>query len=482
MNTNRKSWDSVIIAEVGSETLKLIHAHHIKHGSCRLAKAVVVKYDQASDSSIQTLQETIRKLKISGIPVIGCLPRQAVNVRLIEIPSTDPEEIGDMVELQVGRLTPYPRDEIVVDFKIMGPGRQGYTWIMLIMVQRVLMAQRFRVLEDAGLAIESMSVSTEGLLNWYGLVKTGGKPDKETAVIIDIDAACSDVAVISSGRLLFTRSIIMGAGQATEDPAGWKEKFLQEIELSLDIYRSEAGFQQPAKIILCGAGGNIDGLAGDIHSRVNLPLQVADSMEKIQRDSGVPDMRSPEFKQLSLLPMIGLAVAPYAVGFHLVPDAVHIRRDIEVKARGLTSMGTQITLVVALLSILGVTLVQRSAAYLADLNKADSETIGVARQVEQMKQTTLMVMDRLNLKRSPLAIMMELHKILPTAVSMDSISIDADRSITLKGKAKSFPDVDNFRGNLESSSVIYPYVSSRRQTRNREGLVEFELICSMNKE
>lgn len=474
--------NNVIIAEVGGDSVRLVHAHPSRKGQCRVSKIVVFKYDQTNETSVQTLTESLSKLKFGGIPVIGCLPRQAVNVRLLEIPSTDPDEIADMVELQVGRLTPYPRDEIVVDFRIMGPGRQGYTHIMLILVQRVLMAQRFRILENAGLAVESMSVSSEGLLNWFNSVKGAAKGEKDATLLVDVDAACTDVAAVSGGRLLFTRSIMIGAVNLTDAPDQWREKFLQEIELSLDICRSEAGSQPASKILLCGAGGAVEGLAAAIHDRTKLPLQVADGMEKIQKDSGVPDLKSPELKKLSFQPLLGLAIAPEMIHFNLVPEAVHARREIEAKARGLTGFGTLVLTAVFMLSILGITIVQRSAEYLANLQRVDSEISGRARQVEQMKQTTVMVMKRLNLQCSPLAILVELHRILPPAVHLESIVVETEQSITLKGKAKSFPEVDNFRGRLEASSIIYPYVISRRQTRNKEGLVEFELVCRMEKE
>ena len=61
-----------------------------------------------------------------------------------------------------------------------------------------------------------MSVGSEGLLNWY---RASGErlEQNQGTIILDVDAAFSDVAVVMGRELVFTRCIRVGSDQLEED-------------------------------------------------------------------------------------------------------------------------------------------------------------------------------------------------------------------------------------------------------------------------
>jgi hypothetical protein len=354
---------------------------------------------------------------------------------------------------------------------------------MLIMVQQGTMRQRFRILEEAGLDVESMSVSSEGMLNWYRSLQAG-KAGKGGTVLLDVDAGYSDLAIVVRGQLVFTNSILVGARQLLEEPDKWKEKLAREVENVIDIYRGEGGGNAPLDIILLsGASASISGLDTALGDRLKIAAQSVDCMQKVRKAEGLPDMREDAYRGVSFTPLVGMAMDPEALEFCLVPESVRMRRDLETKARRLTAMGSTVLLLGVLLSLSAIILLHQKLGVVIDLRKQLKETEEKVTVVNRMSQTVGTIMERLNSTRAPVNILLELCKQTPPAVMYDSIVFESEVSLVLKGRARSFPDVDLLRQNLELSDVVFPNVVSRVQRIDpRTGLVEFELACLATKE
>ncbi|MEI6218223.1 MAG: pilus assembly protein PilM [bacterium] len=481
-NRQLESAKCVTIAEAGSDRIKLIQVTRDSTGVC-VTRLFVKKFDTVDDEFMRSLSAEVRKLRLGNAPVVACLPRQVVNVRLLEVPSTDPDEIAGMVELQVGKQTPYSRDEIVADYRTIGAGRDGHTRIMLIMVQQGIMRQRFRILEEAGLDVESMSVSSEGMLNWYRSIHPE-KAGKGGTVLLDVDAGCSDLSIIVKGQLVFTKSILVGASQLLDEPDKWREKLAREVENSIEMYRGEAGgYASLDTILLSGASQGIEGLDVDLGNRLKLEAKSVDCMQNVRLAEGLPGMRDKSFRGLSFTPVIGMAMDPGSLEFALVPESVKMRRDLETKARRLTAMGIGVLAVGMLLSVLTIVLMHQKLGVVIDLRSRLKETEAKVAEVNRMSQTVETIMERLDSSRAPVNILLELCKVTPPLVMYDSIVFETEGVLVLKGRAHSFPDVDMLRVKLETSSAMFPNVVSRLQRIDpRTGQVEFELACLATKE
>ena len=66
-----------------------------------------------------------------------------------------------MVSLQVGKQTPYSRDEIIFTYKMIGVSTAGYTKVMLVIARRNLVNARVEVLQKAGIEVEKVTMSSE---------------------------------------------------------------------------------------------------------------------------------------------------------------------------------------------------------------------------------------------------------------------------------------------------------------------------------
>jgi len=155
-----------VAVEIGSDWLKIVQAEPGRRG-VGVSKITLEPFDPAASTSTlaQMLANALRRERFAKVPVTAILPRQMVNVRMLELPSTDFDEIHDMVDLQIGKQTPYSRDEIVSGYRLVRSVREGYSRVLLAIIQRTTLRQRYHVFEEAGVEVDRMTVSTEGVVN-----------------------------------------------------------------------------------------------------------------------------------------------------------------------------------------------------------------------------------------------------------------------------------------------------------------------------
>jgi Tfp pilus assembly PilM family ATPase len=475
-----KKSSAIVVVETARDYVKIVQANRSGKGR-QVVKLHLHKIDRSREDVASDVMGALRKLKMGFVPVIACLPRQSVNVRFLEIPSTNPSEIDDMVELQIDRQTPYSRDEIVADYRIVGPGSKGYTKVMLIIIQRSQMRHRFVLLEKAGANVNSMCVSSEGILSWFHAAM-GGAGARGTHILLDVDKAYTDLTIVSRGQLVFTKSIRIGAEQLKKDFDGWKNRFLQDVRHSVEIYRAESHDDSVVQqLVLTGVGPGIEGLEKMLSEELSLAVQSIDALHRIQHGSGLPDLTGEDYADVSFTALIGMAISPETLEFSLVPDTVRRRRSLAVKARVLTAMGVWLIVVMGMSSLWTATAMQKKVINLLGLDQMIKDIAEEVEDVRKKRETTLMIMDRLDSSHAPVSLLRELHRVTPVTIGYDSISIEEGRRMILRGRATGYQDVNTLRSNLDDSEVIPPDVKPG-PARKQDDLVQFEVVCSSSSE
>lgn len=468
-----------MIIEIGNDWLKMMQSAPSR-GGVVVSKLCVENFSSTGTDIAKLIARSIKQYKFSRLPVIACLPRQAVNVRMLELPSTDPHEIGDMVDLQVGKQTPYSKDEIVSDYKILGSGRSGYSRVMLVIVQRGALRQRFSVLEEAGIEVQRMSVSSEGLLNWCR--QSIGGSDKVTAVL-DIDSSYSDFAVVNRGMLVFTRSILVGANQLLEDYGTWKDKLTREIKQSFEMCHNESQGLSPARLVMSGAGVNIPDLKDFLGGQLGLTVEMRDSLKAAARIPSEPSLSTGEFREVSLTAMIGVALAPENLEFNLVPDSILLRRGLIQKAKALTAFGILVMMLLVAASFYGTTKLYFKKDTLARISSELKDRDPAVKKVSKMLETIRICHERHDAKFTMVNLISEIHKMVPSSVTLELLGLDLEKEkaqVQLNGEGGSIEDVQMFVGSLEKSPL---FKDVKDTTKKGEGgaVFKFQIECALDK-
>lgn len=464
---------TAVLVEVGSEWLKIVQAEP-RRGGATISKIHLERISGPGRAAADQIKSALKKGRFARIPVIGCLPRQMMTIRMLELPSTDLEEIADMVDLQIGKQTPYSRDEIAFDYRVVGSARDGYTRVMLTIVQRSTIRERYYMLEEAGVDVERMSVSAEGMLNWCA----ASFPRRSASAVLDVDSSHSDLAVMVNGVLVFTKNISIGAEQLLAEPAKWQDKLGMEVRRSLETCEGELPGVKLGKLVVCGAGVNVPSFEKHIGDQLGILTEGRGSLAPAGKAPKSPSLDDPQYASASLTAIVGMALDPGSLEFNLMPDSVVLRKELTEKAESLTTMSmlTMSVLVVGSMYASVDLFVKngRLRAIDAELGKTGPTVEALA----EMRDTIKLVNSRSNRKFTAMNLLSHIHPLVPENVSFDSLEFDrAKGQVLLGGLAASRPDVRTMVKNLEQS----PFFKDVKQTQNRaeKDMFRFQVACTL---
>lgn len=471
---------AVVAVEIGDDFVKVLRADPAG-GGIGLSRIAVQAVSEDGPSVAAFLSETLARLP-RDVCIVGCLPRRQVNLRMIELPSTDPAEIADMVDLQAGKQTPYSKEEILFDYRITGSPREGYSRVMLVIVQRSALRHHFNVLEEAGIVVERMSVSSEGLGQWCAAA-LDKVPANEAVAVLDMDADASDLVVIEGGGLAFTRSLRIGAARLFDDRGEESRKLAREIRQSLAVYRGEGGVAV-SRLVLTGAGFSLEDTARRLEEDLQIAVDRQNSLSVARRLPEDIPMRAEPFRAVSVTALVGIALGPTALEFDLMPDPVRMRRDLTEKAHSLTSFGM---LVMGLLMVVSMLATLKLLFRQGELDRLDGQSRLQAprvREVQRMIDVIEVVKKRAGLRASSFRVLSALHPLVPADVVLfDAIARDVARDspgrIELRGVAQSRQDIRLLVNRMEQSDLFRDVQESGTRMDRQSQKFVFQVQCQI---
>ena len=204
------------------------------------------------DDIPKIISASFNELKAKNPYIINTIPSYLVITKNIEIPSVDPKEIKEIIDLQAGRHTPYSREEIIVDYINVGTYKHTYTKILLVIVARNVVKRQFAILDKAGLKLERVFFAPEGLgcsAAKILKIETEGSP----VSILHIDEIFTDFSIVFKNKVVFIRSIPIGVTHLMGEKEKYQKRFIEEVRRSLEVYQSENIEKSPNLLVLTGA-------------------------------------------------------------------------------------------------------------------------------------------------------------------------------------------------------------------------------------
>lgn len=458
---------TVTAVEINGDWIKVVQAEH-KIGGTHISG---IRYQQAPGEIPSALAGMIRELGGRSGHIVMVLPRQMVTVRMLEFPSLDPREIADMIELQVSRQTPYSRDEIICDYKILGVEREGYSRVMLVIAPSHAVRQRYTLLEEAGLDISRVTISTEGVLEWAAVSDIKGE-----IATLDIDYNYADFCVFRNGMLVFTRSIAVGGAELQAQSGDAETRFFHEVRRAVEGYRGEISGVRLEQIVLTGAislSGN-ESFIQQIRAEMGVPVEIKSTWSGSISESARSLLNPPTTSLMSLVSVIGAAVGT-RLAIDLTPEAVRQRHLLSERARRMTHLGI---LVMALVGVLAIALegrMGRVTERLRVLQNKVSVTENEAKSIDIMKAKAVLIARRIDTRFAAVRLMAEIQSLIPASVFLTTVQIDEGKRILLRGNADSTLDVIHLVKALGDSPLLENAKSTR--TASAKDKTEFEIVC-----
>jgi len=476
MSARTRTTESSVIVEIGGEWLKIAQLTPADGGvGAAIVHVEALPHAAAVADIAPALKRAFHKLKLSTRHVVSFLPRQVVNLRLLELPSTKADELDGMMELQLTQQTPYSPDEVMMDYCVLGPSRPGFTRVMLAIVQRSELRYRYAAFQEAGIDLERMTISSEGMIQWL----QEAIPAAGATLVIDMDATATELCVAAKGQIVFTRTLLMGAHQLREDKAGWRVRFVREVRSSLEMSRGELGDVVPSRVCLTGAV--LPGLAAELTDGLGLPVEERSSLKQVK--SWTPGRDKPaeaDLAAVSLTALIGTGMAAGGLSINMVPDTVSDRRKLEAAARSMTIFVVLAATVLVALSALMVLHLGIPRSRLSFVTQQCENSARSARQVENMRQIIRAVAVRVSSKHSPVEVLQAIHGSIGEGAYIDNVDVDLVKgTVTLGGLAETLKHVNTLVQTLEQTPALKNVQESTPAKMDNNGRFRFQLSAEI---
>lgn len=295
--------DSIFALNLGMQTVSLAEFQALPDGGLKLIafrKSELIA-DPAADATRPMQIETVVKelagaLKIKkGARVHVTLPSQAVFSRFVKLPGTTAEDVTSIIAFEAQQNVPFPIDDVIWDYQIMGPSRDNIWDVALLAIKADSLSEMVDAITRGGLNPWNIDVAPSALYNAFRY----NYPDASgCSLLIDIGSRTTNL-IFCEGERMYSRSIpiaghsissaiakefsqditlaevlkvekgsvgLGGAYAEPEDPTVAKiakvtrntmTRLHAEIARSINFYRTTQGGTSPLRVYLCGGSAEL---------------------------------------------------------------------------------------------------------------------------------------------------------------------------------------------------------------------------------
>ncbi len=448
--------------DLNDEYLKIAH---VRHAALKIEVANLISREVRgmSDEDIAAfITQTLADLKIVNPRAFIAVPLHTVITRSIEIPSRDPEEIREIVNLQASRHTPYSRSEIIVDTLLVGIVRESYTKALLVIAPREIVVRQTKILEKANLNLEKVFFPPEGLCHAVTKIMDNETSAHVTA-IVHMDTVFTNFVVIQKGKILFVRGISIGASHLLEEKEVYHERFTDELHKSLESYIADEAGPQPSLLLLTGVIAEITDLDDLFSQTLSIPIkhQTYYNHFPITKQARAAASSS---KQVSYFNLIAPLLLFEKMKVNLVSEEQKLRIRLEERGKEMVKTGMFVMILLSLAIALFVSKVYFKTAYLQNLTARYQSVKESAKELERISTKTQVIKQYLSTRGNSIEALAALYDTLPTDVRLSSVKYEDGQKLSVKGTSAVMGSVFSFVTNLEKSkqfkSVKTKYVTS----------------------
>jgi Tfp pilus assembly PilM family ATPase/Tfp pilus assembly protein PilN len=478
----RKKSKIITVLEIDNDWIKIVQAQPFGK-ELKISNIIAEKITSSvDDKTPDRVSELLKELKINQNFLTVSIPHQLAVIKNLELPSVNPVEVKDMVELQIGKQTPFTKEEIIYDYTIADTNAEGYSRIILVIVHQDVVRSCLKTLEKAGLKTEKIVLGSEGLFAWHNLAckeKIAGKP----YALIDVDHDKSDFTVILKDNIIFCRNISIGFSQFLDEPGKFREKFIEEINHSIYAYHSEMINEEISKMIITGAEMLAASLDKNVlKAVVGLPVEIVPQTENILLTEECLSRYSNIAKDVSVSSLFGLALNPAGAKINLIPQQLQIEKGVREKGRDLYFFGMYLAFILATALSVFLGRMYTKEQYLKELKRETFKIQEKVNRINRMTEETEGIKIRTNTKNLVLNFIFEKHKVVPPDIHLTSIRFNGKDRLTIRGVSTVMSEIFRFLNVLEESKYFQDVRTKFVTTRKVKGrdMTEFEIICPLD--
>ncbi|HYJ05424.1 MAG TPA: type IV pilus assembly protein PilM [Chthoniobacterales bacterium] len=208
----------IVTLNLGSQSIELAEFRAAPRGGLILCgyRSRELLFDPATDGMRRTqmvtaLREMLGELDIKSGKVNYSVAEESVFSRFVRLPAIEEEKIERIISFEAQQNVPFPIDEVVWDYQLIGGGLGEQIQVVLAAVKADLLDEINGAVEETGLRTSIVDLATMALYNAFRF-NYGDPPG--CSLLVDIGARTSNLLFIEPGRI-FTRSVPIGGISVT---------------------------------------------------------------------------------------------------------------------------------------------------------------------------------------------------------------------------------------------------------------------------
>jgi len=274
----------------------------------------VIKDENSLAKIIKSACHAIKGKRLKTKYVVASLPEEKSFLQVIQIPEMSEEELKLAVPLQAENYIPLQIEEVYLDFQTVAPIKNNlnHPEVLIVATPQKIVDSYFSCLKKAGLKPLIFEAESQAIAR--ALVKKETSPS--LLVLVDFGENNTDFAIFSGNSLRFTCSIPISSKMLTEAISkslktdfheaekfkieyGLKdgkanikatrvckiitpilEDLIAQIKKYLNFYRNHSSYEyllpegKTEKVLLCGGGAELKGLAEFMAEKLNIPVEL----------------------------------------------------------------------------------------------------------------------------------------------------------------------------------------------------------------
>ncbi|MEY2584243.1 MAG: type pilus assembly protein PilM, partial [Verrucomicrobiota bacterium] len=231
----------ILSLNLGSHTIGLGEFHAQPNGGLvlngyRLREILAdPAHESARNAQIAAaLREMLAELGIKGGAVNYATAAQSVFARFVKLPAVEEEKIERIIAFEAQQNVPFPIDEVVWDYQLVGGGTDEQIQVVLVAIKADLLEAVNATVESTGLRTSVVCVATMALYNAfrYNYSDLAG-----CSLLVDIGARTTNLLFIEPGKI-FSRSVAIGGASVSSAIA----KEFNEPIVAAEYRKKQGGF------------------------------------------------------------------------------------------------------------------------------------------------------------------------------------------------------------------------------------------------
>ncbi len=315
------------------------------------------------------LREMMEELRLKKGDVNFAVPGQSVFTRFVKLPIVEEEKIERIISFEAQQNVPFPIDEVVWDYQLVGGGAAEQIQVVLVAIKSELLDQMNDSVEETGLQTRIVDVAPMALYNAFrfNYSDLGG-----CSLLVDMGARTTNLLFIEPGRI-FARSVPIGGASITAaitkefgetfaaaevrkkrdafvSPGGaaleasdlsvarvskmiggTMTRLQAEVMRSISHYRGQQQGRAPERVFLCGGSATTPYLREFLREKMQLPVEFFNPLRNVAVAPSAPVAEMTRSTHL-LGELVGLALRTATacpMELNLRPEKVTRRHDFE---------------------------------------------------------------------------------------------------------------------------------------------------------